>query len=644
MNSPGFSADLTSFDLLDLVQVIHLDRHDLCLVLRAGSQTLGVLRFRQGELLWAEFGEMTGEAAFMALAAQQSGNLEQLPWTDTGERNVYQPLARLIMQAVAYRDQQQGSTEEDAWGSEGWGQLQEVNALQTPMAAPPGNGYHPYPDSESAPSVMVAEMEDEEMPGWMRHVSPSVEEIAAQPTGAMPLTPVPRLPPDVSPALSSAGSPTPPPLPAAPTGDQAAQSTGSFSMLNGKRSLPGLLRSAPRNEALPASPVPEDPPTVPLPAVQSSLLEYAPRRDPPAALSLEEQGTKPLPGSESEPSLGADSFLDEELSGRGATSILTALASAGSLATPASGSAPDQEGAVASGSVLSGVQGEAWQERVNMPIPPVPAAAGPQPTLREPEGARPSSLSLLEQLAYGSARSAHAAAEAAAPPVEVSLPGINPPDVSAFNSPASNSATMAAPAVESAVVESAEPPPREDTLREAGRAHARYISTSSPMRRSLISAPSSAHASAAVAGTEDGGSALVWPLSAEATRKLQEAQEGFAIQVGPAFLATAILRADGTLVAQHVANKRIEQDLSSPAYHLAHVMQSSLRALLMGGWGDLEETLITGSTHTVVLRRLGWAEKGLFHMAVLERSGNHGLCRVLMRNTEPVLLQLLTSQ
>lgn len=116
------------------------------------------------------------------------------------------------------------------------------------------------------------------------------------------------------------------------------------------------------------------------------------------------------------------------------------------------------------------------------------------------------------------------------------------------------------------------------------------------------------------------------------------------MQVGPAFLATAILRADGTLVAQHVANKRIEQDLSSPAYHLAHVMQSSLRALLMGGWGDLDETLITGSTHTVVLRRLGWAEKGLFHMAVLERSGNHGLCRVLMRNTEPILLQLLTPQ
>ncbi|HEU5200704.1 MAG TPA: hypothetical protein VFU32_13780, partial [Ktedonobacterales bacterium] len=124
-------------------------------------------------------------------------------------------------------------------------------------------------------------------------------------------------------------------------------------------------------------------------------------------------------------------------------------------------------------------------------------------------------------------------------------------------------------------------------------------------------------------------------------RQLQQVLESFVEQVGPACIATALVRTDGSLVADYVGRRNQEQELNSPAYHLAHVMQSSLRALLMGGWGDLEETMITGSTHLVVLRRLGRPEKGVFHVAVLERSGNPGLCRVRMRGSESALLQLL---
>src|SRR5579885_3608087 len=79
-------------------------QRDLSLVVRAGSQVLGTLRFAQGELLWAEFGALRGEEAFMALAAQHSGSIEELTWEGQGERNVSQPLARLVMQAVEYRD------------------------------------------------------------------------------------------------------------------------------------------------------------------------------------------------------------------------------------------------------------------------------------------------------------------------------------------------------------------------------------------------------------------------------------------------------------------------------------------------------------------------------------------------------------
>ena len=123
---------------------------------------------------------------------------------------------------------------------------------------------------------------------------------------------------------------------------------------------------------------------------------------------------------------------------------------------------------------------------------------------------------------------------------------------------------------------------------------------------------------------------------------MQDALETFAEQDGAACIATAVIRSDGLLLAEYKVRRGQDQDLASPAYHMAHVMQSSLRALLMGGWGDLEDTFISGSTHSVMLRRLGRAEKGLYHVAVLERTGNPGLCRVRMRNNEAALLQTLS--
>jgi predicted regulator of Ras-like GTPase activity (Roadblock/LC7/MglB family) len=129
---------------------------------------------------------------------------------------------------------------------------------------------------------------------------------------------------------------------------------------------------------------------------------------------------------------------------------------------------------------------------------------------------------------------------------------------------------------------------------------------------------------------------------AEGQKPLEQALESFAEQVGNTCVATAVIRSDGKLLAEYKVRRGQDQDLASPAYHMSQVMQSSLRALLMGGWGDLEDTFITGSTHSVMLRRLGHAEKGLFHIAVLERSGNPGLCRVRMRNNEAALLQHLS--
>jgi len=105
----------------------------------------------------------------------------------------------------------------------------------------------------------------------------------------------------------------------------------------------------------------------------------------------------------------------------------------------------------------------------------------------------------------------------------------------------------------------------------------------------------------------------------------------------PGFTAVAVLRSDGMVVAQY---SRAPADLQGPAGHLATVVQGVLRALLLGGWGDYEDTVIAGSTHYVLLRRLP-LERGIFQLLVTTRESNLGLCRVLLRSWEQSLLDAL---
>jgi predicted regulator of Ras-like GTPase activity (Roadblock/LC7/MglB family) len=485
VHQPGLTANLDSFDLLDLVQVIHMDRHDLSLVVRDGSESLAVLRFSQGELLWAEFRNMRGEGAFIALAAQTAGSVEQYPWDGRGERNVSQPLSRLIMQAIAYRDAQR-----DEQGQQGVddGQARQPAQVSDRAATslvsgkrPPASEYHARPAHGQAPPTRMALSDDDVVPAWVREVQSASEAIHAQQTSALS-------PARTSEAVQPPVSPPTAPLPAPPALQeevpvQPPQPTLPLSALNGKFMLPSLGNG---NRALPQAASPDDPPTAPLPTVQGGLLDYAPRR-------------------ESQPQ------------------------------RPALDDAPLTAGVEAS--LLPASQGE--------------------PKL--------SSLSILEQLASG-ALSSNGHAEKAAPH-------------------------------NGGVTSSPEPPASEAPPEQLANQGSR--------------------------------------------RQVDQALELFAAQVGPACIATAVVRTDGSVLAEYSARRNQEQELASSAYHLAHVMQSSLRALLMGGWGDLEDTIITGSTHSIVLRRLGRAEKGLFHIAVLERSGNPGLCRVRMRNSEPALLQTL---
>lgn len=103
LQETGFSANLDSIDLLDVVQMLNMSHRSITLLVNAGLEEQGMLRFQNGELTWAEYGTLHGEEAFFALAAHKNGSVTQQPWHEPVPPNVKQPLSRLILQALQYR-------------------------------------------------------------------------------------------------------------------------------------------------------------------------------------------------------------------------------------------------------------------------------------------------------------------------------------------------------------------------------------------------------------------------------------------------------------------------------------------------------------------------------------------------------------
>lgn len=103
LNQTGFSANLDSFDLLDVIQIVTMGRKSIALLVSTGLEEHGTLRFHNGELVWAEYGLLRGEEAFFALAAHKNGTVMYQTWNEQITPNVTQPLSRLIFQALQYR-------------------------------------------------------------------------------------------------------------------------------------------------------------------------------------------------------------------------------------------------------------------------------------------------------------------------------------------------------------------------------------------------------------------------------------------------------------------------------------------------------------------------------------------------------------
>jgi DNA-binding response OmpR family regulator/predicted regulator of Ras-like GTPase activity (Roadblock/LC7/MglB family) len=109
LQQTGFTANLDSFDLLDVIQIINMSRKSIALVVHTGLEEQGLLGFQDGELAWAEYGVLRGEEAFFALAAYKKGMVTQQPWDGAARPNVTQPLSRLILQALQYRSKYEAS-------------------------------------------------------------------------------------------------------------------------------------------------------------------------------------------------------------------------------------------------------------------------------------------------------------------------------------------------------------------------------------------------------------------------------------------------------------------------------------------------------------------------------------------------------
>ena len=101
--APSATPIAEGYDLLDVAQVLGLTRRDIVLAVRSAGRT-GTLRFAGGDLLWAESGTLRGDEAFIALCAPRGGWAQPLPWSGSLERNVNQPLSRLIYLALAQRE------------------------------------------------------------------------------------------------------------------------------------------------------------------------------------------------------------------------------------------------------------------------------------------------------------------------------------------------------------------------------------------------------------------------------------------------------------------------------------------------------------------------------------------------------------
>lgn len=95
----GFQVKINGVSLVDLLQMFHLSRRSLTLKLREGT-----LHLREGEVIHAEFGEISGEPAIRKLLELRGGELQTEHLVSTPV-SVRRPLASVLLDALVSLDE-----------------------------------------------------------------------------------------------------------------------------------------------------------------------------------------------------------------------------------------------------------------------------------------------------------------------------------------------------------------------------------------------------------------------------------------------------------------------------------------------------------------------------------------------------------
>lgn len=100
----GFDGAVTGLTLPDLIQLKGLTRFSGCLAVHF-NEHIGRIFFRDGEVIHAEQGELTGERAFYRVATWPSGNFRTEPNVTTTSHSIHHSVNYLLLEAHRIMDE-----------------------------------------------------------------------------------------------------------------------------------------------------------------------------------------------------------------------------------------------------------------------------------------------------------------------------------------------------------------------------------------------------------------------------------------------------------------------------------------------------------------------------------------------------------
>ena len=126
----------TTYDLIEVTQVISLSRRDVAVQTQVGDQP-GMLVFERGELISATVGALRGEQAFFAMCAAPTQLATPVPTPERVERNVTQPVSALIFDALLKRDTGLAAAPSGAIPGVAPAPASQSHPLSAPLLPPP---------------------------------------------------------------------------------------------------------------------------------------------------------------------------------------------------------------------------------------------------------------------------------------------------------------------------------------------------------------------------------------------------------------------------------------------------------------------------------------------------------------------------